>query len=533
MNAVALNSCASIVARARWRIAAQRDGEAQAILRTALEAEPHNVDVLELLAQIAMREGSYLQAQSYLATALELAVPKDRGDALTFQYVIALLKRQCHAQALAKLIPLLQRHPENPSYRATHATLQMELGHCESAMSGYEAIQADGTNWPELELSIGHAAKSLNLSGPKAAAIAYARAIALRQDCGDGWWSLANLKDYHFAQFEIARMLKLESDPWCAPVDRYHLCFALGKALEQQERYRESFEFYARGNRLKALEVFWRSDASEQGAQRLIEFCTPEFFRPHPRVAPKGYPIPVFILGLPRAGSTLIEQILSAHPYVCATKELPLLPRIFQALTRDSRQYPQVLGELRDSELEHLREQYLSGALDYADVQDRSNVIYLTDKMPNNFRHVGLIHLLFPDAKIIDARRGAMACCFSNFKQLYAGGQEFSYSLQAMGRYYRSYVRLMDHWDRALPQKILRVQHEALVTDPTAQIWRILDYLELPRENACLEFWKKERVVATASAHQVRSPINDRGVSQWMKYSVWLQPLVAALDGVQ
>jgi hypothetical protein len=320
-----------------------------------------------------------------------------------------------------------------------------------------------------------------------------------------------------------------EAAPATAIIDRYHLCFALGKALEDRGEFAESFRHYQRGNALKKSDSDYDPGALERGLMRQREVCTREFF-----AARQGYGCtradPIFIVGLPRAGSTLIEHILASHSQVEGTMELADIPRMVQQLqgrehTDIKPRYPAVLAELSAAEALRLGEKYLSDTRVY-----RTGKPFFIDKMPNNFRHLGLIHLILPNARVIDARREPMACCFSNFKQLFASGQEFTYSLDDIGGYYRAYLGLMAHWERVLPGKILRVQHEELVDDVEGNVTRMLEFLELPFEPGCLEFYKTERSVRTASSEQVRQPIFRDGIDQWRKFEPWLGQLRSALE---
>jgi hypothetical protein len=309
-------------------------------------------------------------------------------------------------------------------------------------------------------------------------------------------------------------------------VDRYHLCFALGKALEDRGEYAESFQFYARGNALKKTECNYRPEVLERTLGKQMELCTREFFEQR-----QGWgcndPAPIFIVGLPRAGSTLLEQILASHSRVEGTMELADIPRLVSALDlhASGARYPGVLALPSADNYRGFGEAYIRDTRHYR-VGDRPRFI---DKMPNNFRHVGLIHLMLPNAKIIDARREPMACCFSNFKQLFASGQQFTYSLEDIGRYYRLYVQLMEHWDSVLPGRVLRVQHEDVIEDLEGSVRRMLDFLALPFEDACVDFHRTERRVHTASSEQVRRPINREGLDQWRNFSPWLGPLREAL----
>jgi hypothetical protein len=362
------------------------------------------------------------------------------------------------------------------------------------------------------------------------AVVSYRAGAAARPTFGDAFWSLANLKTYRFDAAELAQMQAQVASPAATLIDRYHLCFALGKAFEDRADYAESFRYYAQGNALKHSEIRYRPEITERNTRMQKAVCTRELFAARAGAGCPD-PAPIFIVGLPRAGSTLLEQILASHSQVEGTMELSDIPRLVAQLQgremgdTESR-YPQVLAELSAEQLRGYGERYIADTRIYR----TSGRPFFIDKMPNNFRHIGLIHLILPNAKIIDARREPMACCFSNFKQLFAHGQEFTYSLADIGRYYETYVELMQHWDEVLPGKVLRMQHENVVDDLEGSVRRLLDFCGLPFEAACLEFWKTERHVRTASSEQVRRPIFKEGLDQWRHFEPWLGPLREALS---
>ena len=323
-------------------------------------------------------------------------------------------------------------------------------------------------------------------------------------------------------------MRAAEVAPATQLVDRQHLCFALGKAFEDRGDYAESWRYYSQGNALKRSESRYRAEIIETNTRQQIEVCTREFFASRKGVGDRR-PDPIFIVGLPRAGSTLIEQILASHSRVDGTHELGEIPRMVLDLQGrqpdlDNPRYPGVLAELTPADFRRLGEKYLDDTRIY-----RGNKPYFIDKMPNNFRHIGLIHLILPNAKIIDVRRKPIACCFSSLKQLFATGQEFTYSVEDIARYYRTYLDVMQHWDEVLPGRVLRVQHEDVVADLESNVRRILDFCGLAFEPSCLEFHKTARSVRTASSEQVRQPIFRNGIDQWTKYEPWLGPLKEAL----
>ena len=505
------------------------DGElalAESIVRAYLLKHGDHVEAMRLLARIGLERDVLDDAEILLEAVLDLA-PDYR--AARYDYAIALLRRHRHVQSIAELEKLLQLDPANRVYRTTHATALVGLGEHERALGLYRGLVADaapGMEAAELHLSIAHSHKAL---GRQQEAIdAYRVAAATRPNYGDAYWSLANLKTYKFTQPEIEQMTADEAAPSTGWVDRYHLCFALGKALEDRGDFAASFHYYERGNDLKKSHGTYRPEPMERNTRLQSAICTREFFAAR-RAFGSPDPSPIFVVGLPRSGSTLVEQILASHSQVEGTMELADIPRMVLELQErefndvDPR-YPRVLAELEPEKFLALGEKYIGDTRMY-----RTDKDYFIDKMPNNFRHLGLIHLILPNAKIIDARREPMACCFSNFKQLFASGQEFTYSLEDIARYYRTYVDLMAHWNSVLPGRILRVQHEELVADLTGNVRRLLEFCGLPFEAQCLEFYKTERSVRTASSEQVRQPIFKEGLDQWRNFEPWLGALKAAL----
>ena len=372
----------------------------------------------------------------------------------------------------------------------------------------------------------GHALKTVGRHDDAVAA--YRAAYLARPELGDAWWSLANMKTFRFDEGEMQRMQQLAESGELARADEYNLDFALGKAFEDREVFDRSFEYYARGNRLKKAELRYDGDRMQADFDRQIAFFTPE------RVAAlrdlgADHPDPIFIVGLPRAGSTLVEQILASHSAIDGTLELPnILATVHRLNGRLQRgqepRYPAVLAELPAERFEEMGRQYIDDTRVH-----RGEAPLFTDKMPNNFRHIGLILSILPNARIIDARRAPMACCFSGFKQLFAEGQEFTYSQQDIGRYYAGYVELMDHWKRLYPESILQVNYEDVVDDLEPQVRRMLDFLGVPFEPACVEFHRTKRSVRTASSEQVRQPIYRSGIEQWRHFEPWLDDLKNAL----
>ena len=497
---------------------------AEQVVRQFLQQHGDHIEGMRLLAQIGMKLDVLDDAEFLLESVLVFAPDY---HAARYDYAVVLCRRHKYQKALEEVAKLCAIEPDNRAFRTVEANAWVGIGDHERALKLYRDLLEGSPRQEDLHLSIAHALKTM---GRQAEAIeSYRAAASSRPSFGDAYWSLANLKTYRFTDEELARMRAEEADPSTGLVDRYHLCFALGKALEDQGDYAESFGYYARGNRLKHHETRYKPEISERNTRMQKSVCTAEFFAARAGVGCPA-PDPIFIVGLPRAGSTLLEQILSSHSQVEGTMELSDIPRLVARLqgreVQDSQpRYPAVLNELTPEQLQKLGAKYLADTRIY-----RTGKPFFIDKMPNNFRHVGLIHLILPNAKIIDARREPLACCFSNFKQLFANGQEFTYSLEDVGRYYRTYVELMQHWDAVLPGKVLRMQHEEVVADLEGAVRRLLEYCGLPFEAGCLEFWKTERNVRTASSEQVRRPIFKEGLDQWRNFEPWLGPLREVLS---
>jgi len=506
------------------------DGElaaAERMIRAFLLEHGDQIEAMRLLARIGCDLEVYDDAEQLLAAVLERAPDY---TAARHDYARVLMQRHKYREARAELDRLLAADPDNRELRALHADATVGLGEYERALGLYRGLltlaPADGHEAADLHLAAAHALKTL---GRQAEAVEeYRAAAAARPGFGDAYWSLANLKTYRFTDAELAAMRAAEAATATSAIDRYHLCFALGKAYEDRADYSASWHFYESGNALKRAESRYRPEPVERNTANQQKVCTAGFFRERERCGLAGNE-PIFVVGLPRSGSTLIEQILASHSRVEGTHELAEIPRFVHELQgRDpdleNPRYPLNLAELPHEAFAVLAARYLEDTRVY-----RSGKPRFIDKMPNNFRHIGLIHLMFPNAKIIDSRREPIACCFGLYKQLFARGQEFAYSIQDIARYYRTYLELMEHWDRVLPGRVLRVRHEEVVEDLAGNVRRILDYCELPFEPACLEFHRTERSIRTASSEQVRQPINRQGLDQWRHFEPWLKPLREAL----
>lgn len=496
--------------------------KAESLCRAFLKHQPKHTEAMRLLAEIGSRLGILEDAEILLENAVSF---EPDNIQLRLDYIQVLRKRQKFAAALAEAEALSAREPGNPVFTSHLAIEKMQTGDYEGAVALFDDVLEQLPEDPATLTSKGHALKTW---GHQAEAIeAYRAACHVRPSQGDAWYALANLKTYSFNEAEIAEMKSHVAMPDIGLNDRVHFCFALGKALEDRGEIADSFAFYEQGNTLKRAQSRYTTEGMEAELAAQKEVCGPELFAAKAGAGDPS-PDPIFILGLPRAGSTLIEQILASHSQVDGTLELPNILSLSQRLRGRNRTgggaYPACLKEMSGEDFAELGRDYIETTRIH-----RAGAPFFTDKMPNNFRHIGLIHLILPNAKIIDARREPMACCFSGFKQLFAEGQEFTYGLDEIGRYYRAYVDLMDHWDTALPGKVLRVQHEDLVADLEHEVRRMLAFCGLPFEEACLEFHQTERAVRTASSEQVRQPINAKGLDTWKKFEAHLGPLKSAL----
>ncbi|MBU6207961.1 MAG: sulfotransferase, partial [Alphaproteobacteria bacterium] len=447
---------------------------AEEMIRAFLLREGDHPEAMRLLAKIALHYDVLDDAEALLGGVLAL-VPDHH--AARFDYATVLVKRQKYGAAQAEVARLQAHDTGNLDYQALAATIAGGSGRHDAAIALYQAMIAQQPDDADIYLWLGHALKTVGRLDE--AIVTYRGAIARRADFGDAWWSLANLKTYRFSADDIAAMRAQEARTDVAEIDRVHLAFALGKALEDARDYEQSWHYYAQGNALQRQNSKYRPEIMETNTRLQRQVCTPAFF-----AARHGWgdpaPDPIFIVGLPRAGSTLIEQILASHSAVEGTQELIDIQRMVIALNGrdpdlDNPRYPGALADLSADDARALGTRYLADTQVY-----RTGTPRFIDKMPNNFRHIGFIHLILPNAKIIDARRAPMACCFSNLKQLFAQGQEFTYSIEDIARYYRTYVELMAHWDAVLPGRVLRVQHEDVIDNLEREVRRILDYCGLP-----------------------------------------------------
>jgi tetratricopeptide (TPR) repeat protein len=502
------------------------DGElvpAERLLRIYLTQHGEHIEAMRLLARICIARGLRHEAELLLEAVVQRA-PAYR--AARADYARALLDQHQYVRSRREIQHLLALDPDNRAYLRQYGEACVGLGDYEPGISLYRRLlrhAQPGQETAELHMWIAFCHRA---QGHRTEAIqGYRAAIAAWPESGEAWWSLANLKTYQFSLDDITCMRSAEAAAATSQVDRYHLCFALGKALEDQNHYADSWVYYERGNALKHTEVRYLPGLAAAHVRQSKQVCTREFFATR-----SGWGIadadPIFILGLTRSGSTLIEQILASHSEVEGTHELADIQRIVMALRGPGAdlqrpRYPGVLAELAPQDFRKFGDRFMADTRIYRQTRRP----FFIDKLPDNFRDIGLIHLMLPNAKIIDARRAPMACCFGNLKQLFSAGQDFSYSIGDIAHYYCNYLELMRHWHAALPGRILTVHHEDLVEDLEGNVLRILDFCGLRFEPACLEYHKTERNVRTASSEQVRQPISREGVDQWRNYEPWLGPL--------
>lgn len=500
---------------------------AEAGLRERLSAQPTDVAAIRMMAELAGRLGRYRDAENLLRRAIELAPAFTAAQA---NLATVLYKQNRFAEAGEVLEQVLAQDPTNVSSRNLLAATLGRIGDYGEALAIYGELVQTFPDHAKLWMSYGHLLKTVGRLEDSIAA--YRRALAVEPHLGEVWWSLANLKTVTFSDADIAAM-KAALTAEISDEDAFHLHFALGKAFGDRKDAATSFRHYVDGNAMRSRQLSYDPDTTTRQVDRVIEVLTPEFLAERHGVGDPA-PDPVFILGLPRAGSTLLEQILASHSAVEGTMELPDIPAIAMreaklwagaAAGGDPRDWPGAVAAMEPQRFAALGTEFLERTR----VQRKTGKAFYIDKLPNNWSYAGLIHLILPNAKIIDARRNPMDCCFSNFRQHFAKGQAFTYALGHIGRYYADYVRAMDHYDRVLPGRIHRVIHERLLDDPEGEVRAMLAYLGLPFEEACLAFHRNTRAVRTASSEQVRRPINRDGVDQWEPYAQWLGPLRDAL----
>jgi len=498
------------------------------ILIEFLDSHPDHVNAIKMLAEAAIAQDRNEDASALLERCLELA-----PDFAAARYRLCsslYLQNRIH-EALPHVEILLERDPQNPQFRTMKASLLGQLGDDNQALGVFAGLVEEYPNHPASWISYGHALKSAGKQDE--GVLAYRKAIELLPQLGGGYWSLANLKTFRFGDADIAEMHRQLERPDLRVEARVQFFFSLGKAYEDQKKYELAFENYKKGNALWRSTIEYDAEKTHSYVVACKEFFDRQFFEDRRGFGHKARD-PIFVVGLPRAGSTLLEQILSSHSQIEGTMELPDITSMARHLNEDNTAgpddvgYPFLLADLEPEEFERRGKEYL----DNTRAHRKLGRTYFVDKMPNNYAHVPLIHLILPNAKIIDARRHPMGSCFSNFKQHFARGQHFTYSLTDVGRYYRDYVEVMAHWDAVLPGRVHRLIYERLIENPEREIRAVLAYLGLPFEEQTLRFHETERPVRTASSEQVRMPLYKSGVDHWRNFEPWLGPLKTALGSV-
>ena len=501
-----------------------RLGLAERKCRAFLKENPTNTYAMSLLSDIANRLGYFDDAEFLLEKAVEF---KPSDGELRLKYASILRKKQKFSKTMEQVNILCDQYPDNQLYQAYKASEIMQNGgHDEAITILDDILKKNPYNFSSLT-SKGHAEKTLGKTDQ--AIESYRSAYKIRQDHGEAFFSLANLKTYSFSKDEIHNMRYQVERLDLSLKDKAYFHFALAQGCESNGDYEEAFYHLEKGNKIKNDQSLYSIERMDKELQSQIDVCNEKFFRD---LGPGGYDTkdPIFILGLPRSGSTLVEQILASHSKIDGTLELPNILSMAQSLRGDDiygkeGNYPKSMESLTIKQREDFGKSFIEDTR-----MHRKDAPMFTDKMPNNFRHIGLIHLIMPNAKIIDARRYPLDCCFSMFKQLFAQGQEFTYGLKEAGSYYSSYVKLMHHWEKVLPGKILRVNNEDVISDLDEQVKRILEFLDLPFEEECISFYETNRSVRTASSEQVRKPINKDGMGRWKPYAKYLKPLLNVLD---
>ena len=490
---------------------------AERLLKPHLKEDPFDAAAIRMLAELAARIGRMRDAENLLRRAVELA-PGWTAPKANLALVLGRTGRP--AEALALLDDVFASEPDDIGHRNLKAATLGRLGDFDEAITIYEGVIERSPLQPRLWLSYGHMLKTVGRQDEGIAA--YRKAIALRAELGEAWWSLANLKTVKFDKSDIAAMEKALSVASLTDEDRVHLDFALGKAMHDAGKTERAFIHYSRANALRLRSQPYRAADISRAVDRSIAAFTADALAK--RIGGCEAPDPIFIVGMPRAGSTLLEQILSSHSMVEGTSELPDIP----ILAREQGVYPDAVLGMDEVQRRELGEQYLRRA----GVQRRTAKPLFIDKLPNNWLYVPFIQLILPHAKIIDARRHPLACCLSNFRQHFARGQAFTYSMKDVGAYYADYVRLMDHLDAVLPGRVCRIIYERMVEDTETEVRALLDFCGLEFEPACLEFYKTDRAVRTASSEQVRRPIYREATEEWRAYDAHLPPLKTALGDV-
>jgi len=498
---------------------------AEELCEDVLKTDPANTDALRLLASIAIEDERYVIAEGLLKRLVKLASNHYLAHSELGRF---LGDRGRIPEAIEEMQIAAKLDPNVADNHRTLGDLLSVVGNTEDALAAYEAaLQIEPANAAALA-GRGHALRILGRSAEAIAA--YEQCTSQRPDVGDAWWSLATMRGYAFSDEQMSTMRQqLESEDGDANT-RIHMAFALARAAESQDRYDEAWTHYQHGSRLKRAQVKYDPVTTEMTHNSMIQTCDSELLE-RSGSADFSEPGPIFVLGMPRSGSTLVEQILASHSMVEGSGELPYIVMLTSALggtQQDTKRYPEALDDMTADQVLAIGESYLYHTRSHRE----QKLPYFTDKMPANFTHVGLIHMALPHARIIDARRHPLDTCIGNFRQLFAQGKNMTYDLYELAEYYLEYDRIMAHWDTVLPGRVLRVRYEDVVADLEGQTRRLLDYCGLPYEDACLNFHRNERPVNTASSEQVRQPIYADSVGYWKNYESQLDEIKEILAPV-
>lgn len=500
---------------------------AERTLKAYLKTQPTDVAAIRMLAELAARLNRSDDAELLLQRCIELS-PSFHFARQNYAHILNLNNRIEKVMEQADI--LLSIDPQNLGYMNLKAVALSKIGDYEQAIVFYERVLSLNPGYSKIWHSFGHTLKTAGLH--ERAVAAYRKSIELEPTFGEAYWSLANLKTFRFTDEDINEIQQQLKSGVLSEEDCFHFDFALAKALEDQKQFEASFQHYQQGNVRRKKLIQYDANRNLLKMNQCQQICNTSFFEERAEFG-ENSSAPIFVVGMPRAGSTLIEQILSSHSQIEGTMELPDIMSYTKVLyrhrsNRNDKTYYPALAEMSAVQASQYGQSYLSST----QVHRKVNKPYFIDKMPNNYAHVALIQLILPNARIIDARRHPLACCFSNFKQHYARGQNFSYSLEDVGRYYRDYVELMAHFDTVLPGRIHRVHYEDVVDNTEVEVRKLLDYCGLPFEENCLRFYENDRPVRTASSEQVRQPIYKEGVDHWRHFEPWLDPLKKALGPV-
>ena len=500
---------------------ASRYRKAEDAFKKVLMEDENNIDALRFMGILAFKSGNHDIAEAVLTKALKL----DPTYSLVWANLAQVFSVTGQLDKAKKSFKnILNMDPKNGLIWAEYGTVLTKLANYREGRDAYLKALEFKPDSPRVHLSLGHVYKTM---GEINASInSYKNTIIQNNLSGEAYWSLANLKTYSFSKNEIKDMEEtLKGD--MSDIERSQMHFALGKAYEVKKDFDRSFRNYYEGNKVKKGLIKYSSDDTSDNTKRILDFFSKENINNLSKSSTNN-PDPIFVLGMPRSGSTLVDQIISSHSKVDGTQELPNIIKIAAELNNDKQNsYPEVLKELDNLKISKLGKEYISET-----TWARDNAPFFIDKMPNNFIHIGLIKTILPNAKIIDTRRDPMDTCFSCFKQFFARGQLFTYSMEDLGNYYTDYIRAMNHWHKVYGKDIFTVHYDDVINKTEETIRELIDYCNLPFEQECLEFYKSSRPVKTPSAEQVRQPIYKSGLNYWKNYEKHLLPLKKIIDEI-